>query len=128
MRIRVYNLVSALNSLKEYYIMYKSSGCLPSLEESCIKSFRYTLGMSCKTMKKLLERFYNISAEELTIDKTFITLQNYNLVPDYKRWINYCNICNEKGYNPAKSKELLPIIPKFIQDMELLIRNIDNVR
>ncbi len=130
MIIKVSNLIHALLSLKKYYIFYAQNrglGYLPSLEKSCISSFRYTLGLSCKTMQRILERLYGFSKGELTIDKIFLNMQKYKYISSSERWLMYYEDCDKKGFNPVKSRELLSIIPQFISDTENLIENITRV-
>ena len=54
-------------------------------------------------------------------------MQGYNFISDWERWRNYYEKRNNTAheYNLEKSRELVSIIPQFIQDTEELIDNIN---
>ena len=130
MDICIKNLSNALVSLKECNLKYeenKTSDLAVFLEDACIKRFEYTLEIARKMMKKILKKIYAHPEEELTVNNIFRFMQGYNFISDWERWRNYYEKRNNTAheYNLEKSRELVSIIPQFIQDTEELIDNIN---
>lgn len=130
MDICIKNLSNALVSLKECNLKYeenKTSDLAVFLEDACIKRFEYTLEIARKMMKKILKKIYAHPEEELTVNNIFRFMQGYDFISDWERWRNYYEKRNNTAheYNLEKSRELVSIIPQFIQDTEELIDNIN---
>lgn len=130
MEIDITNLKSCLATLKASMVtLDKNKTCdfVDMLEDSCIKRFEYTLEIARKTMKRILKKVYGKEEQELTVNNTFRLMQGYNFVPDWKNWREYYEKRNNTAheYNIEKSRQLITIIPQFINDTEILIKNID---
>ena len=129
MVIDISNLESALLTLKSsMQILEKNSGLefTDMLEDSCIKRFEYTLELARKMMKKVLKKIYGLSEDELTVNNTFRFMQGYKYINNWENWRNYYEQRNNTAheYNLQKSRQLIEIIPQFIDDTELLIKNL----
>lgn len=129
MEISIENLISASETLKtsmQKLEQNKSCDFVDMLEDSCIKRFEYTLEIARKTMKRVLKLVYGKSEEELTVNNTFRFMQGYNIILNWENWRDYYekrnNTANE--YNLEKSRKLLEIIPDFIADVDILIKNL----
>ena len=105
----------------------KSCDFSDMLEDSCIKRFEYTLEISRKLMKKILKKIYGKSEEELTVNNTFRFMQGYKFIPNWENWREYYEKRNNTAheYNLEKSRKLIEIIPDFINDTEILVKNMD---
>lgn len=129
MIIDISNLESALLTLKSsMQILEKNSGLefTDMLEDSCIKRFEYTLEIARKIMKKVLKKIYGISEDELTVNNTFRFMQGYKYINNWENWRNYYEQRNNTAheYNLQKSRQLIEIIPQFIDDTDLLLKNL----
>ena len=130
MSIDLSNLKSALKTLKssmDTLDANKSCDFSDMLEDSCIKRFEYTLEISRKLMKKILKKIYGKSEEELTVNNTFRFMQGYKFIPNWENWREYYEKRNNTAheYNLEKSRKLIEIIPDFINDTEILVKNMD---
>lgn len=130
MGIDISNLKSALNTLKaSMHTLEENRTCdfADMLEDSCIKRFEYTLEIARKLMKKVLKQIYGKSEEELTVNNTFRFMQGYKFIENWENWREYYEKRNNTAheYNLEKSRKLIAIIPKFIEDTELLVKNLD---
>ena len=131
MNIDISNLKSALQTLTssmETLESNKACSFADMLEDSCIKRFEYTLKIARKLMKKILKKIYGISEEELTVNNTFRFMQGYKYITNWENWREYWEKRNNTAheYNLEKSRKLIEIIPQFIQDTEILIKNLDD--
>lgn len=130
MSIDLSNLKSALKTLKSSMVTLdanKSCDFSDMLEDSCIKRFEYTLEISRKLMKKILKKIYGKSEEELTVNNTFRFMQGYKFIPNWENWREYYEKRNNTAheYNLEKSRKLIGIIPDFINDTEILVKNLE---
>ena len=129
MEISIENLISASETLKtsmQKLEQNKSCDFVDMLEDSCIKRFEYTLEIARKTMKRVLKLVYGKSEEELTVNNTFRFMQGYKFIPNWENWRDYYEKRNNTAheYNLEKSRKLLEIIPDFIADVDILIKNL----
>lgn len=129
MEIDYSNLISAIDTLKSSMtVLENNKNCsfLDMLEDSCIKRFEYSLELSRKLMKRILKKIYGKSEEELTVNNTFRYMQGYKYIQNWENWKNYYEKRNNTAheYNLEKSRKLLEIIPDFINDSEIFIRNL----
>ena len=123
-------LQAALDTLKaSVKTLDENKGCdfVDMLEDSCIKRFEYTLEIARKLMKKVLKKVYGYSEEELTVNNTFRFMQSYKFIKNWENWKNYIEKRNNTAheYNLEKSRNLIEIIPQFIDDTELLLKNFE---
>lgn len=130
MEISIKNLVSAVQTLKismEKLEKNKLCDFADMLEDSCIKRFEYTLEIARKTMKRVLKNIYGKSEEELTVNNIFRFMQGYNFIPNWENWRDYYEKRNNTTheYNLEKSRKLLSVIPDFINDVDILTRNLE---
>ena len=97
------------------------------LEDSCIKRFEYTLEIARKTMKRVLKNIYGKSEEELTVNNVFRFMQGYKFIPNWENWRDYYEKRNNTAheYNLEKSRKLLSVIPDFLKDVDILIKNLE---
>ena len=130
MVIDISNLKSALQTLKSSMeTLEKNRTCdfADMLEDSCIKRFEYTLEIARKLMKRVLKNIYGKSEEELTVNNIFRFMQGYKFIPNWENWRNYYEKRNNTAheYNLSKSRKLIEIIPKFIEDTDILVNNFE---
>ena len=129
MIIDITNLESAQLTLKSSMnILEKNKSCeyADMLEDSCIKRFEYTLEASKKMMKKVLKKIYGIPEDELTVNNIFRLMQGYKLINNWENWRNYYEKRNNTAheYNLEKSRQLIEIIPNFMEDTDFLINKL----
>ncbi len=130
MEIDITNLKSAFKILQlgvEKLDKNRHCDFVDMLEDSCIKRFEYTLEIARKIMKKVLKKVYGKSEEELTVNNVFRFMQGYNFIPSWENWKNYYEKRNNTAheYNLEKSRALIEIIPQFLVDTEILIKNLE---
>lgn len=130
MTIDISNLKNAFQSLKlSMTVLEENNTCSFSdmLEDACIKRFEYTLEIARKLMKKVLKKIYGKTEEELTVNNVFRFMQGYKYINDWENWRGYYEKRNNTAheYNLAKSRKLIEIIPLFINDTEILIKNLE---
>lgn len=130
MSIDLSNLKSALKTLKSSIdTLDENKTCSFSdmLEDSCIKRFEYTLEISRKLMKRVLKKIYGKTEEELTVNNVFRFMQGYKFIPNWENWREYYEKRNNTAheYNLEKSRKLIEIIPDFINDTEILVKNLE---
>lgn len=130
MTIDISNLKSALQILKSSIeTLEQNHTCTFSdmLEDACIKRFEYTLEIARKLMKKILKKIYGKSEEELTVNNVFRFMQGYKLIDNWENWREYYEKRNSTAheYNLQKSRKLVEIIPLFIQDTDVLVKNLE---
>lgn len=130
MPIDITNLKSAQETLKismQKLEANKHCDFADMLEDSCIKRFEYTLEIARKMMKRVLKKIYGKSEEELTVNNIFRFMQGYSFIPNWENWRSYYEKINSTAheYSLEKSRELLTIIPQFIQDNDIFIKNLE---
>lgn len=130
MSIDISNLKSALQTLtSSMNILERNKTCdfADMLEDSCIKRFEYTLEIARKLMKRVLKKIYGKTEEELTVNNIFRFMQGYKFIPNWENWRNYYEKRNNTAheYNLEKSRQLIEIIPQFIEDSKILIDNLE---
>lgn len=132
MEIDISNLKSALKTLETSMMQldkHRECDFADMLEDSCIKRFEYTLEIARKTMKRVLKKIYGKNETELTVNNIFRFMQGYKFIPNWENWRAYYENRNNTAheYKIEKSRELLKLIPDFIQDTEILIKNLENI-
>ena len=78
-------------------------------------------------MKRVLKKIYGKNEEELTVNNTFRFMEGYKFIDNWENWQQYYEKRNNTAheYNLEKSRRLLEIIPAFIKDTEILVKNLD---
>ena len=96
------------------------------LEDAVIKRFEYTLEIAKKIMKKVLNKFYDKSETELTVNNIFRYMHGYDYISNWENWKIYHEKHNNTAheYTLEKSRKLLEVVPNFIVDTEELITNL----
>lgn len=118
-------LEKSLQTLREAWTAYqnnKDETLSSIIADSCIQRYEYTLKTSWKLMKKYLKLVYGKSDEELTVNNIFRLMSGYNMIGDWENWKEYYLKRNETAheYNIEKSRSVLTVIPRFINDVEIL--------
>lgn len=96
------------------------------LEDGCIQRFEYVWEMAWKTMKKFLKKEYGKSDAELKMENIFRLMAGYGFTKNWENWKNYCDKRNDSSheYSLEKSREIIKIIPSFIDDATTLLENL----
>ena len=129
MQIDITNLEQAVLTLKESQEILsdnKNDILTSVLEDAVIKRFEYTLEIAKKIMKKVLNKFYDKSETELTVNNIFRYMYGYDYISNWENWKIYHEKRNNTAheYNLEKSRKLLEVVPNFIVDTEELITNL----
>lgn len=127
------NLENAYNTLKKCYTDYKNnpdSEFIVYIADSCIKRFEYTLETAWKLVKKILIKKYGKTDKELTMNNIFRFMQGYGYAQNWENWKDYYEKRNNTAheYNISKSRELITIIPSFLDDTEFLISKLKEIK
>ena len=126
-------LRKALSILKECWNVYEQkqndSSISAIVADSCVKRFEYTMETSLKLMRRYLKLEYAKNDKELTVNNIFRFMAGYNMIENWEDWKNYYTKRNDTSheYNIEKAIDLLPIVPKFINDVTFLINSFDKV-
>ena len=128
--IKTDNLTSALLTLKTGFELFqnnKDQEIKDMLADSCVKRFEYTLETSIKLMRKILKQVYFTDEKDLTVNNIFRLMEGYKFILSWENWKNYYQKRNDISheYNLQKSRELLKIIPNFIKDADILVKNLN---
>lgn len=132
--IDVSDLKKAFDTLKISYRDY--SGCSGSefyfdyIQDSCVQRFEYTLETAWKLAKRILKEKYAKKEEELTVNNIFRYMENYGFAKSWENWRDYYKERNNTSheYDIEKSRELIKIIPDFIEDVEYFIKKFDEAK
>lgn len=127
--IKTENLENAYNTLLECYNDYlanQSSVLLQYIADSCVKRFEYTLETSWKLAKKIFIQKYGKTEQELTINNIFRFMQGYGYASNWENWRDYYQKRNNTAheYSLEKSRQLLEIIPDFINDVKFFLNKL----
>ena len=127
--IDLVNLEKSLKTLIEGFKKFKNSKDKDLeilLEDGCIQRFEYVYEISWKTMKKFLKVQYGKSEEELTVSNVFRLMGGFEFINNWEDWKNYHTKRNESSHecNIEKSREVIKIIPEFINDAQILLKNL----
>lgn len=128
------NLKKALLTLKQSYKDY--SNCSISefyfdyIQDSCVQRFEYTIEMAWKLAKRILKEKYAKQEKELTVNNIFRYMESYGFAKNWENWKNYYKERNNTSheYDIEKSRELIKIIPDFIEDVEYFIEKFDEAK
>lgn len=124
-------LQEALGTLKKALEKYSGNNnheLLSIFADSCIKRFKYTLETAIKLMRKVLKNEYAKDETDLTVNNIFRLMNSYGFIRSWNTWKDYYQQRNNTvhEYNIKKSRELLTLIPNFINDCEFLVQKLDN--
>ena len=77
-------------------------------------------------MKRVLKKIYGKSEEELTVNNIFRFMQGYKFIDNWENWRNYYEKRNNTAheYNLEKSRKLIDLIPQFIEDADVFVKNL----
>lgn len=97
------------------------------IADSCVQRYEYTLETAWKLMKKYLKLFYGKSDEELTVNNIFRLMAGYGMIGSWENWREYYIRHNETAheYSIEKSRDVLAVIPRFIDDAGFLSDSFD---
>lgn len=97
--------------------------------DSCVKRFEYTFETAWKTMKKYFKLQYSKKEEELTMNNIFRYMEAYGFAKSWTSWRDYYSKRNNTAheYNIEKSRNLLEIIPEFIESVNFLLQKWDSI-
>lgn len=124
-------LKRSLMTLQECWDKYQSNTdatLQDIIADSCVKRFEFTEETSWKLMKKYLKLEYGKEDKELTVNNVFRFMQSYGFILSWERWRLYHDKRNDTAheYNIEKARELLTVIPDFIQDAGFLLKSLSN--
>ncbi len=129
--MNIKTLQEALATLKysqEKFLQNTDSSVQNIFEDSCVKRFEYTLETAIKLMRKILKDEYIKEEADLTINNIFRLMDSYGFIHSWNNWKEYYKQRNNTAheYNIEKSRELIKIIPNFIEDCEFLIQKLED--
>lgn len=125
-------LTDSFVTLKECYsdyIIQEDSKIKEYIKDSCVKRFEYTYETAKKMMNKYLKKEFDKTEQDLSINNIFREMYGLNLIEDFENWVNYREKRNDTSheYSQAKSNAIVEIIPSFIQDVDYLIKALEQV-
>lgn len=97
--------------------------------DSCVKRFEYTFETAWKTMKKYFKLQYSKKEEELTMNNIFRFMEAYGFAENWTDWRDYYAKRNNTTheYSIEKSRNLLEILPQFIESVKFLLKKWDSI-
>ena len=122
-------LSKALTTLQESWTAYKNNQnekpISDIIADSCVKGFEYTMETALKLMRRYLKLEYAKSDKELTVNNIFHFMAGCVMINNWEIWKEYYAKHNDTShkYNIEKARNLLPIIPQFIQDTNYLLNS-----
>lgn len=122
-------LSKALTTLQESWTAYKNNQnekpISDIIADSCVKRFEYTMETALKLMRRYLKLEYAKDDKELTVNNIFRFMAGYEMIKNWENWKEYYAKRNDTSheYNIEKARNLLPIIPQFIQDIDYLLNS-----
>lgn len=129
MELNLTNLEKYIESFDECIQAYKTNKDIHIqgfIEDSCVKRFEYTVETSWKIMKKLLKLQYGKDDKELTMNNIFRLMEGYAFIKSWQAWREYYDRRNDTSheYNQIKSKKILEISDKFLEDCNYLYKQL----
>ena len=125
-------LKNCFETLKECYSDYTNQSdekLRIYIKDSCIKRFEYTYETAKKIMNKYLKKEYDKTEKDLSINNIFREMFALGLIKDFENWAEYREKRNTTAheYDIKKTYTIIEIIPKFIDDVDFFITNIEKV-
>ena len=122
------NLKKSFEALKESFSLLKDidEKYCQAVEDSCVKRFEFTYEVSKKLMNKYLKLVFDEAG--LSINDVFRRMYGLDMLKSFKNWNEFRLYRNNSSheYDLEKSREIIKIIPKFIEEVEFLIGAFDN--
>ena len=123
-------LKNCFETLKECYSDYTNQSdekLRIYIKDSCIKRFEYTYETAKKIMNKYLKKEYDKTEKDLSINNIFREMFALGLIKDFENWAEYREKRNTTAheYDIKKTYPIIEIIPKFIDDVDFFITNIE---
>lgn len=124
------NLGNSLASLKECYQDFcdqKDEKIKTYIKDSCVQRFEYTYETAKKIMNKFLKKEYDKSEKDLTINNIFREMYGLGLIENFENWVDYREKRNSTSheYNDKITYPIIEIVPKFIEDTQILLNNLE---
>ena len=132
--IDIESLRRAFATLKEAYGVYKSEEYDEKYSDyildSCVQRFEYTFETVWKTMKRYLKLYFHKPENDLSMNNIFRYMESYGFAKSWENWRDYYKERNNTSheYDIEKSRELIKIIPDFIEDVEYFIKKFDEAK
>ena len=125
-------LINSFNTLKECYQDYsneKNEKIKGYIKDSCIQRFEYTYESAKKIMNKYLKKEYDKTEKDLAINNIFREMFGLGLINNFENWTDYREKRNATfhEYNDKWTYPILEIIPQFIEDVDFLIKSLNEV-
>ena len=78
-------------------------------------------------MLRYLKLAYAKDDKELTVNNIFRFMNSYGMIQNWESWKEYYAKRNDTSheYNLNKARDLLPILPQFIEDVRFLVNSFD---
>ncbi len=126
-------LKKSLQTLRESWKAYQQNTdekLTSIIADSCVQRYEYTLETAWKLMKRYLKLVYGKSDAELTINNIFRLMNGYGMIADWENWREYYAKRNETAheYSIEKSRDVLTVIPRFLDDAQALSDAFDGKR
>ena len=126
-------LKKSLQTLRESWKAYQQNTdekLTSIIADSCVQRYEYTLETAWKLMKRYLKLVYGKSDTELTINNIFRLMNGYGMIADWENWREYYAKRNETAheYSIEKSRDVLTVIPRFLDDAQALSDAFDGKR
>lgn len=123
----------AKTSLQKAYSVYQNGNEDQDLcdiyADSCVKRFEYTFETAWKVMKKYFKLQYSKKEEELTMNNIFRFMEGYGFTSSWLKWKEFYTQRNNTAheYNVQKSRNLIAIIPDFLEEITFLLNKWDSL-
>ena len=126
-------LKKSLQTLRESWKAYQQNTdekLTSIIADSCVQRYEYTLETAWKLMKRYLKLVYGKSDAELTINNIFRLMNGYGMIANWENWREYYAKRNETAheYSIEKSRDILTVIPRFLDDAQALSDAFDGKR
>lgn len=126
-------LKKSLQTLRESWKAYQQNTdekLTSIIADSCVQRYEYTLETAWKLMKRYLKLVYGKSDAELTINNIFRLMNGYGMIADWENWREYYAKRNETAHEDSieKSRDVLTVIPRFLDDAQALSDAFDGKR
>lgn len=131
--INIDSLRNAIDLLEKAYEVYKSGDEEEEMckiyADSCVKRYEYTFETAWKIMKKYFKLQYHKTEEELTMNNIFRLMEGYGFTKSWLNWKSYYEKRNNTAheYNIEKARNLVGIIPEFMEDVIFLLEKWDSL-
>lgn len=130
--LNLISLIKNFETLKECYQDYVAENnerIKGYIKDSCIQRFEYTYESAKKIMNKYLKKEYDKTEKDLAINNIFREMLGLGLLNNFENWIDYREKRNVTSheYNDKWTYPILEIIPQFIEDVDFLIKSLNEV-